>query len=375
LSVAAPKNTLAYQLKGRPLTMKRDLSHVSITQVTPVIRMFHQAHGEDTQPETDAIMFYLANHAMKELAFRFDPLEPLPDWAMEMCNEYHRVAAVAAARAFYYMLMITAREARHNKNKEDWSWKNKVKAKFGSGPMMALTHYPDHASVDKVTDVFDQHAAGAPLGDICRSIVYTHYEGSFHGSYGGPAWGNVSDCMTAFATGQASAEVMLDTVWTLVHNGGPIFNKGMLYNCYDGQSLQEVLDIQRAGQIPRLVLAPYGKFVAAEEWVNDGAKKFAEFFIQHMGEVGEFRREPVDFQQVQELGAVGNYDHLIKKLKELQDAAKAKPAPQAAPAYQSPSKPWEAPAQPVITEQTHFIIAKAQGLHFKKLTRKEVHAK
>lgn len=362
--LAAPKDTLAYQLKGRPLTLKRDLSKAQITDVSAAIRQFHAAYGESAQPETLAIMFYLANHAMKELAFRFDPMEPLPEWAVHICNEYHRNAAMIAARSFYYMLLITAREARHNSQKNSPEWKKKVKDQFGERPMMALLHYPDHNDVGAVTQVFDKHAAGATLGDICRSIVFTHYEGSFCGGYGGPKWGNVSDCMTAYATGQATAEVMLDTVWTLVHNGGPIFNKGMLFSYYDSTALQQVLDIQRAGQIPRLVLAPYGKHVAAETYVNDGAKAFAEMVVKHLGTTADFKYEPVNFAEVEALGSVGSYSHLIKTLAM---SPQPKPAPTAA------AQP--ATAQPeAITDKTYYIIAKKKGLMFKKITRKEVHA-
>jgi hypothetical protein len=364
LSVAAPKNTLAYQLKGRPLTLKRDLSGVPITGVSSTIRQFAQEFPDHAQPEGEAIMFYLANHAMKELAFRFDPLEPLPDWALHIADEYHRVSAKIAARAFYYLILITAREARHNSQKNTSEWKVKIKNQFGAGPMMALLHYPDDNDIEEVTGVFDQYAPDATLGDICRSITFTHYEGSFSGGYGGPKWGNVSDCMTQFATGQSTAEVMLDTVWTLVHNGGPIFNKGMLYHYYNGNALQQVLDIQRAGQIPRMVLAPYGKHVAAENYVQTGAIQFAKMVVEHLGETADFRAEPVDFKEVQALGAVGSYTHLIQTL--TQTAAPPKPVYGAA-------KPATAPVSEV-SEKTHYIIAKKPGMMFKKLTRKEVKA-
>jgi hypothetical protein len=364
LSVAAPKNTLTYQLKGRPLTMKRDLSMVPIQSVASSIRKFHAAEGEEAAPETEAIMFYLANHAMKELQFRFDPMEPLPEWALAVCDEYHRVSSKIAARAFYYMLLITAREARHNHNKNDASWKQKVIGQFGNGPMMALLHYPDDEDVDEVTEVFDTYANGSSLGDICRSIVFTHYEGSFGGGYGGPKWGNVSDCMTAFVTGQSTAEVMLDTVWTLVHNGGPIFNKSMLYSCYDGLALQQVLDIQRAGQIPRLVLAPHGKnLVRAEKFVNAGAKQFAQMVADNLTGQSDFVAEHVDFKQVKELGAVGHYDQLIMSIAQM-------PKDTPAPVYK-PATPGYA-AAPKATEKTHYIIAQSPGLMFKKLTRAEL---
>jgi hypothetical protein len=119
-----------------------------------------------------------------------------------------------------------------------------------------------------------------------------------------------------------------------------------------------VLDIQRAGQIPRLVLAPHGNnLVAAEKYVKAGAKNFALAFIENMGETADFKKEPVDFKQVQDLGAIGYYGHLLKNVAQM---------PKASP------KPYGTHQVEVMTEKTHFIIAKSPGLHFKKLTRKEL---
>jgi hypothetical protein len=164
---------------------------------------------------------------------------------------------------------------------------------------------------------------------------------------------------------------MLDTVWTLVHNGGPIFNKGMLYGCYDGDALQQVLDVQRAGMMPRLVLAPTGNgLVSAEKFVNDGAKKFAQAVAEKLGDSSDFRSEPVDWKQVKALGAVGSYSYLIKALEDQKKKMHkgVTPVPDAGPTgYTGMAKPVEQ-----VTEQTHYIIAKSPGLMFKKLSRKEL---
>ena len=49
-------------------------------------------------------------------------------------------------------------------------------------------------------------------------------------------------------TGTTSMEMLVDTGYTLAHNGGPIFNKGMMYTHYDSHFLT-ILDLQRAGQM------------------------------------------------------------------------------------------------------------------------------
>ena len=62
----------------------------------------------------------------------------------------------------------------------------------------------------------------------------------------------MTDCLVRFVSGEFSAEMMLDTVWTLAHNGGPIFNKGQFYACT--ANALRILDVQRSGQIPEAVL-------------------------------------------------------------------------------------------------------------------------
>lgn len=376
MSVAAPKNTLLYQRRGRPLALKRSLAEVGIKEVAAKIRGFGTTHGEKYKPETEAIQFYLANHAMKELEFAFDMEEPLPTWAVEIADEYQRVAARIAARAFYYLVLITAREARHEQNKSATA--AKAKDKFGLQALAALKEYPDSASIDSVTGVFDKYGNGMTLGDMARSVQFCFYNGSFHGGYGGKKWGNVADCLVNYVVGEYTAETMLDTVWTLVHNGGPIFNKGMLYQCQDNASLQQVLDIQRAGMIPRLVLAPYNNgMVSAEKYVNEGARKFAQKVAEYMPNAKDFKAIPVDFAEVQKLGAVGSYGSLVQKLhgKTPMPGASSpfapKPKHKSSSSYGSDLQPMAA-ASTKPTEKTHYIIANAPGLMFKKLTREEL---
>lgn len=384
MSVAAPKNTLLYQLRGRPLALKRSLVDAPITGVAAKIREFSDKHGEKHHPETEAIQFYLANHAMKELAFAFDIEEPLPDWAMGIANQYHETAATIAARAFYYLVLITAREARHDHNTAGTLAKAKAKG-MSTGALKALADFPpDSASIPTVTGVFDKYPGKVSLGDLARSVQFCFYNGQFSGGYGGKKWGNVADCLVNYVTGEWTAETMLDTVWTLVHNGGPIFNKQMLYRTQDNAALQQVLDIQRAGMIPRMVLAPHGAGkVTAEKFINTGAQAFAKMVAQHLPGSADFKPIPVDFAEVQKLGAVGNYKHLIAQL------GGTAPATNEGGYYSPAAKKLKAgvgigggissdlsaigavPAT-AVSDKTHFVIAKHTGFMFKKINREDL---
>jgi hypothetical protein len=62
----------------------------------------------------------------------------------------------------------------------------------------------------------------------------------------------VAHTLNRVVHGEISMEAFMDTAWTLEHNNGAIFNKGMLYTMY-GPNLAKILDVQRAGMIPQLM--------------------------------------------------------------------------------------------------------------------------
>ena len=91
------------------------------------------------------------------------------------------------------------------------------------------------------------------IGKFCEALAWQFYHCKWAGGYGGKKWGVVTDCLVRFVKGEFSAEMMMDTVWTLSHNSGPIFNKGQFYGMY-GHNLYRILDVQRSGQVPEAVL-------------------------------------------------------------------------------------------------------------------------
>jgi len=95
-----------------------------------------------------------------------------------------------------------------------------------------------------------------------------------------------------------SAELMLDTGYTLAHNNGPIFNKQVLYHPHDTTELKKILDVQRAGMIPQMVHSGASKFVSLAH------RKFHEKALALLGE--EFGG-PVNWFTVENLGAVQSY--------------------------------------------------------------------
>jgi len=94
----------------------------------------------------------------------------------------------------------------------------------------------------------------ATIGAYCDCMAWQFYKSKWNSGYGGKAWGNIADCLCRFVKGEFSAEMMLDTIWTLSHNNGPIFNKSLFYKMYHLDAIIRILDVQRSGQIPEAIL-------------------------------------------------------------------------------------------------------------------------
>jgi hypothetical protein len=299
MSLTAPQDTLAFHM-ARPFTTQRDMRHVATPLVAAKIRQFMDHDGAaGTLPESEALWFYALNHGMAEVMKAKAPYEPLGD-LQPFVQGYHARMGPKAVRALYYLVLICARESRHVKvhpgstlaqsitkkhGQEAWLFNDAIRSKGSSG---AYQH-------------FLAHPPAITIGAFVESLRDIFYEGSFSGGYGGPAWGAVADCLCRFVRGEYSAEMMLDTNWTLAHNNGPIFNKGMMYASYGGL-LQKILDVQRAGQVNELLLTKDSpvvtKFCPAE--LSDAA---AWIKARFPGSVGAY----VDWYAVQALGAIGNY--------------------------------------------------------------------
>jgi len=86
------------------------------------------------------------------------------------------------------------------------------------------------------------------LKDYCQCLTHSFNTGSFGGGYGGKPWGMIAHTLLNYVNGTISGEVFIDTAYTLAHNNGPMFNKGMMYDKYSSEFMV-ILDVQRSGQV------------------------------------------------------------------------------------------------------------------------------
>lgn len=303
----APKDTLGYALKGVALTSYLDRSSATVGAVADAVAA-SGIFGMPVQPDEQALKFYLGNQAMAHLSKKFDILEPLPQEVMGLVKAHSHESARIAIRLFWYVFIICAREARHNKSSVD----GKLDAVFS----YVTGHYPeaDKATVqsmfyfsktfpdshEALTHLQSSTCANFQIGPFVATLAGVYRKCSWSSAFGGPKWAHIAECLLKFIKGEWSAEIFADTAFTLAHNTAPIFNKGMLYN-HPTPSFIEILDVQRAGMVPLwLDQDPTGKhFVALVGDMYTLTKKLVPDMFEGY----------LDWHTVESLGSVHKYAH------------------------------------------------------------------
>jgi hypothetical protein len=301
MAITDPKNTLAHH-QSRVLTTHRDMSEVKCAVIAKAVSAYMKADVKpDTKPETEALWFYGMNHGMALISAKYAPLQPLPPMELEFVRAYHEVLGPKAVRAFYYLLWICTREARHNGSLV----KDTPKITELFGPEVGAFYSSINGGEAGISKAFLTNPPDCSIGVYVKSLAWMFYKSSWSTGYGGKKWGDVTDCLVRFVTGEFTAEMMLDTVWTLAHNGGAIFNKGSFYTCHT-PVLARLLDIQRSGQIPEAIGsdAPLAKFSDVGL-----CAQMATVFMLFESKLGKF----VDWVMVEALGSVEKYPSEKKK--------------------------------------------------------------
>ena len=298
-----PENTLAHQL-SRPFFKKGGIANISVGSMSKRIRDVESKHNfgplknGNKLPEQTALNFYGMNHGVAMIMQRYSKHDTLPEAEFRFVKSYVDYWSIEGVRAFYYLMLIITREFRHGNTNSG------LQANFGAE--MAQWWKTHKAGGEaKIKQGFYTNPPGITLEHYVSAIEWAFYNHSFGSGYGGPPWGMIANCTKCFVTGEYSMEMMLDTIWTLSHNNGPIFNKGMLYSMYNKPALMKILDVQRSGQIPQLVLdCQPGSSTHSNmsSYISKGLRNNMSWLVKEYD-----MTETVDWHMVEKLGALGQY--------------------------------------------------------------------
>ncbi len=248
-----------------PFTNKVDVSQVKIPQLHD---LFTGEFGPDpyknldAKPEMEALDFYLSNHVVALLRTKYGMGHELGRTESKLVKMYVERTSAIALRAFTYLLLICTREIRHCNGSNTTSCKITLEEKSVYDFIRQnIGHHNGSKLARNVWDgVFDWK-----LGEWATVIEKIFRHGNFGGGFGGPAWADVAAPLRDYVNSTYTAEMLVDVIWTLCHNNGPIFNKGMLYECHTSELLR-ILDVQRAGQIPNF---DWSNIITVSPWFSE----------------------------------------------------------------------------------------------------------
>jgi hypothetical protein len=245
--------------------------------------------------EREALAFYLFNHLFWLVRQKRAELEILPSNELELAQTYDLVGSKIAKRLFYYTLLIISREARHMYSSSGSS----SAAYAGLNPEFVDFHKSlSSAGSGGVVEKFQNKPPMVTLGDYVTGMAQIFYKGGFGSGYGGKKWGDIAECLRKLVYGETTFEMFADTAFTLGHNGGPMFDKGMFYNGVDRALLYKILDVQRSGQIPELIREKGVSHVTSE--LSASVKEYVEEYPTDLGTY-------VDWFRVRAAGSLFDY--------------------------------------------------------------------
>jgi hypothetical protein len=245
-----PKNTLAY-FDSAPQFKAISLGHIPVSVLGASTKLYRSTAGL-VSPDTEAIEFYAANHCASEISKLFTKNEILPAWAQGVMDTYLHAVVSQGQRLLHYILCVATREARHTKA-PNADWWAKLAKHSGAGFEEFAKKITQMPSENEAIEHFMNNPPACTARQYANGLVYLFQHGKFGSSFGGTPWAMIAKCAADFLSGHTSMLVLVDTAYTLAHNNGPMFNKGMLYEHYTGNFIT-ILDIQHSGQIPALVL-------------------------------------------------------------------------------------------------------------------------
>ena len=285
--------TMAYYLSA-PCFRKQVMTGYPLKNLAINCKTFFKDAGE-VNPEEAAMNFYALNQMATIIRGKFTPHEVLPKFEKIVMEDYLLCTAAQAKRLLYYLMLIVTRESRHQKSQHQ-KWKQKL-AKFSPEIPVFLDTISGMDSM-KVAHKLMYSPPDVPCGAYFACMPVLFSEGKFGGSFGGIPWANIATCLNSFIQGDTSLEIMVDTAYTLAHNTGPMFNKGMLYEHYTPK-LYTVLDIQRSGQMVEYVLEGE-KGLAFSTAINSMCKLFKD---RYPNDIGDY----LDWYKVESLGSKQQY--------------------------------------------------------------------
>lgn len=224
--------------KSHPLRLAKPQTHLTIGQLRAAEKA--TVVSPKIHPTAGAYIHY----GGVELADMLSITKPsIPDAEMtELASLWYQSCGIVAKQLLFYTCMICSKEMRHGSS-------GKCGKAFSGWQHANLLGMPDAMGLcaqisdgGSYTAHLDNHPdINAYLYMLANEQQFRH--GGWSGAFGGKKWADISIEIVRYLAGESSAMIAADRCWTLVHNTGPIFNKGFYFEYHDND-LMNVLEAQ-----------------------------------------------------------------------------------------------------------------------------------
>lgn len=231
--------TLDY-FKTHPMRVPKNQRDLTIGQLVAAetATVIH----DDIHPSAGAFIHY----GGVELADQIAMLKPVlsQDELTALTQAWYGSCGIVAKQLLFYIWRIISKELRHGSSGMC------VKA-FGP---LGVGFHPDAVSLCTTICAggdYGEHLLkfpNLPAASYVDAVEQHFRKGGWGGAYGGKKWADIALVFKRYLDGEISAMIAADRAWTLVHNTGPIFNKGFYFEHHDS-GLMKVLNAQATSSV------------------------------------------------------------------------------------------------------------------------------
>ena len=155
-----------------------------------------------------------------------------------LTHAWYNSCGIVAKQLMFYLWRIVSKELRHGNlakcNKafidpKKWDPNAVILCKAISGGGDYQKHLDEHDDTNALHYI--------------EAVEQNYRHGGWGGAFGGKKWADITQVFRWYLEGEISAMLAADRAWSLVHNTGPIFNKGFYFTLHDS-NLLSVLNAQ-----------------------------------------------------------------------------------------------------------------------------------
>jgi len=216
----------------------KDVRHAETTSI----------HPDDMHPTMGAFIHYGGVELADMLTITAPTLTP--EKLAHLSSLWYQSCGVVCKQLIFYTWQIITKELRHGSS----TMTNKAFAGTNIDPeiLAAVKAITSGGSYMKHVDNIGHKPVGAYVDAVERH--YRH--GGWYGAFGGKKWADIALVIKQYIDGDTSAMLAADRAWTLVHNTGPIFNKGFYFKYHDS-NLANTLNAQAKSSVFDLATTIY----------------------------------------------------------------------------------------------------------------------